>query len=87
MVWMHVGNIAWMLIRLDYNKKTEVGTLKCQDTIKSELESWFSKNSHERWAKALNMKDKNELGFYAECQGDKDVKYDAKKPINIVYDK
>lgn len=78
---MHVGNIAWMFIRLQYNKETHDGKLKCQETIKSELEPWFSKNSHERWIKALNLKSKNDLGFYAECQGSDEFKLDPQKPV------
>lgn len=68
LVWLHVGDVAWLWIELAYDHATELGSIDCDNTKESQIVPRFTDNKRQAWAKALNLKDKNDMGLYIECQ-------------------
>ncbi|CAI6332820.1 unnamed protein product [Periconia digitata] len=81
MLFLHVGNLAWIFVELANNKanKNVNKEFNCGNTKDSTLGPWFYKNSHQKWADSLGLKDKNEVGLYMECQEDEQFAGDRKK--------
>ncbi|PVH94453.1 hypothetical protein DM02DRAFT_661033 [Periconia macrospinosa] len=71
LVFIHVGDVAWLWIELAYDHDNVLGEIDCANTKESQIAPRFTKDKRQAWANALNLKDKSDMGLYIECQGAK----------------